>query len=114
MYHSACWGNDSLSVQLEAVLVNGICTMQMVKSLVRMVSKLASEVQQLIIDNETLKTQLCDLQQVSSHVPSTPREVASSAVEKNAATKSCTVVACAVGDNTGVTVVTAPDRNFLH
>jgi hypothetical protein len=100
--------NDSFSVQLEAVRVNGIRTMQTVKSLVTIVPKLSSEVQQLRIDNETWKTQLRDLQQASSHVPSIRREVASSA-----ATKSCRDVACAVGGNTGATAVTAPDRNFL-
>jgi hypothetical protein len=69
---ASCIGdnNDSLSVQLEAVRTNGICTMELVQSLVVMVSKLSSEVQQLRID-KTLKTQLCDLQQVPSHVPST-------------------------------------------
>jgi hypothetical protein len=59
--------DDSLSAQLEAVRVNGICTMELVQSLVVMVSKLSSEVQQLRIDNETLKTQLRDLQRVPSH-----------------------------------------------
>jgi hypothetical protein len=50
--------NYSLGVQLEAVLVIGIFAMEMVRSLVVMVSKLSSEVQRLRIDNETLKTQL--------------------------------------------------------
>jgi hypothetical protein len=45
--------NDSLSTQLEAVRANGICTMEIVQSLVVMVSKLSSEVKQLRID-ETL------------------------------------------------------------
>jgi hypothetical protein len=46
-------GNDSLSMQLEPVCVNGISTMEMVKSLVVMVPKLSSEVQQPRNDNET-------------------------------------------------------------
>jgi hypothetical protein len=55
---SSIWEyNDSLSAQLEAVRANGICMMELVQSLVVMVSKLSSEVQQLRIDNETLKTQ---------------------------------------------------------
>jgi hypothetical protein len=59
---------DSLSVQLEVVHANGICIVEMVQPLVVMVSKLRSEVQQLTIDNNTLKTQLRDLQQAPSHV----------------------------------------------
>jgi hypothetical protein len=59
-----------LRLQLEAVRENGICCMELVQSLVVMVSKLSCEVQQLRID-ETLKTQLRDLWQVPSHVPST-------------------------------------------
>jgi hypothetical protein len=53
-------------VQLEAVRAKVICTMDLVQFLVVMVSKLSSEVKQLRIDNETLKTQLRDLQQVPS------------------------------------------------
>jgi hypothetical protein len=49
------WDNDS--AQLESVRANGICTMEMVQSLVVIVSKLTNEVQQLGIDNETLKAQ---------------------------------------------------------
>jgi hypothetical protein len=63
--------NDSLIARLEVVRTKNICTMELVQSLVVMVSKLSSEVQQLRIDNETLKTQLRDLQQVPSHVSST-------------------------------------------
>jgi hypothetical protein len=74
--------NDSLRVQLEAVRANGICTMEMVDSLVVMVSKLSSEVQQLRID-DTLKTQLRDLQQAPTHVPSTRAEAALSAIANN-------------------------------
>jgi 5,10-methylenetetrahydrofolate reductase len=36
--------NNSLSAQLEAIRANGICTMEMIQSLVVMVSKLSSEV----------------------------------------------------------------------
>jgi hypothetical protein len=35
---------DSLSLQLEAIRANGICTMEMVQSLLVMVSKLSSKV----------------------------------------------------------------------
>jgi hypothetical protein len=47
---------DALSVQLAVVSVNGICTKEMVQSLVMMVSKLCNEVQQLCIDNGVMKT----------------------------------------------------------
>jgi hypothetical protein len=58
--------NDFLRAQLEAVRENGLCTMQMVKSLVELVTVLSSEVQQLRIDNDTLKLQIRDLKQVPS------------------------------------------------
>jgi hypothetical protein len=38
-------GDDPQSVQLEAVRVNGLCSMEMVNSLDEMVSKLSSEAQ---------------------------------------------------------------------
>jgi hypothetical protein len=101
--------NDSLGVQLEAVHANGILSMEMV-------SKLSSEVQQLRINNETLKTQLCDLQQVPSHVPSTrstQREAASWTIATNSMAKSYRDVVCAVGGNPEAAVVTAPVRNSL-
>lgn len=56
-------------MQLEVVCVNGICTMEIVKSSVITVSKLSNEEQQLRIDNEILKTQLRDLQEAPSHEP---------------------------------------------
>jgi hypothetical protein len=46
---------DSLSVRLEAVRLNDICTMELVKSLIIIVSELSSEVQQLRNDNEAMK-----------------------------------------------------------
>jgi hypothetical protein len=92
--------NDSLNVQLEAVRANGICTMEMVQSLVVMVSKLNSEVQQPRIDNETMKT-LRNLQQAPSHVPSTRHEVASSAIANKVTAKSYRDCVCTVGDNEG-------------
>jgi hypothetical protein len=81
---------DSLNLQLEAVRPNGICTMEMIRSLLVMVFKLRSEVQQLRIDNDALKTQLRelqqaqlrDLQQAPCHVPSLQREAVSSAIVK--------------------------------
>jgi hypothetical protein len=87
--------------------------MELVQSLVVIVSKLSSEVQQLRIDNETLKTQLCDLQQVPSHVPSTQREAASCAIVTNTTAKSYRDVVCAVGGYPEAAVVTAPSRNSL-
>jgi hypothetical protein len=80
--------NESLCVQLEAVRANGICTTEIVKPSVVIVSKLSSEVQQLGIGNETLTTQLRDLQLASSHVPSVRREVVSSVAANNATVKS--------------------------
>jgi hypothetical protein len=84
--------------------------MDIVKSSVVMVSKLSSEMQQLRIDNETLKTQLRHLQQASSHVPSIRREVASSVAANNTTVKSYRDVVCTMGGNPGAT---APARNFL-
>jgi hypothetical protein len=81
-------------MQLEAVRANGICTMEMVQSLVVMVSKLSSEVHQLKINNKTMKTQLCELQQAPSHVPSTQREADSSTIAINATAKSYKDVVC--------------------
>jgi hypothetical protein len=104
--------NDSLSVQLEAVHTNGICTMEMVQSLVVMVSKLSSEVQQLRID-KTLKTQLRDLQQVPSHVTSTC-EAASCAIATNSAAKSYRDVVCPVSGKAEAATVTVPPRNSLR
>jgi hypothetical protein len=72
-----------------------------------MVSKLSSEVQQLRIDNETLKTQLRDLQQVPSHVPSARRDAASCAIA------SYRDVVCSVSGNPETAVVIAPARNSL-
>jgi hypothetical protein len=56
-------GNFSLSVQLESVRANGVCTVQMVQSSIVIVTKLSSEVHLLRIDKNTLKKQLHDLQQ---------------------------------------------------
>jgi hypothetical protein len=103
----------SHSVQLEAVRANSICIMEMVQSLVVMMSKLNSEVHQIRVDNDTLKTQLRELQKAPSHVPSTRRDAASSAIANNATAKSYRDVVCAVGGNHSVTVVTAPPRNSL-
>jgi hypothetical protein len=67
---------DSLSEKLEAVRLNGVCTMEMVKSLIEMVTKLSCEVQLLKSDNTALKLQLRDLRQI--HAP--PRSITSEAV----------------------------------
>jgi hypothetical protein len=100
--------NNSLRAQLEAVRANGICTM----SLVVMVSKLSSEVTQLRF-NETLKTQLCDLQQVPSHVPSTQQDAASCAIATNSTAKSYRDVVCALSGKPDTAVVTALATNSL-
>jgi hypothetical protein len=105
--------NNSLIEQLGAVRLNGICTMNMVKSLVAMVSKLSSEVQQLRNDNETLKIQLRDLHQAPSHMPLIRREVASSAAGNSATAKSYRDVVASMGGNPGATVVSAPPRNSV-
>jgi hypothetical protein len=55
---------DSLNGQLEAVRLNGVCTIEMVKSLLEMVTKLSLEVQQLKGDNTALNLQLRDLRQI--------------------------------------------------
>jgi hypothetical protein len=73
--------------------------METVKLSVVMASNFSSEVQQLRIDNETLKTQLRDLQEVPSHVSPTRREVASIAVTTKATAVSCRDVVCAVDGN---------------
>ena len=70
--------NDSLSRQLEAVRLNGECTMEMVKSLMDMVTKLSCEVQVLKSDNTALKLQLRDLRQFHTPPPSTSSAALSS------------------------------------
>ena len=76
---SQIWGDaDPLSVQLKAIRANGVCTMEMVQSMVVMLSNLSSEVRQLRIDNESMKMQLRELQQAPSHVQTTRREAATS------------------------------------
>jgi hypothetical protein len=81
--------------------------MEMIQSLVVVVIKFSSEVQQLRIDNETLKMQLRDLQQVPSHVPYTRLEAA------NNTAKSYRDVVCTVGGNPEAAVVPAPARISL-
>jgi hypothetical protein len=87
--------------------------MEFVQSLVVMLSKFSSDMQQLEINNETLKTQLRDLQQVPSHVPSTQREAASCAIATNSTTKLYRGVVCAVGGNPEAAVITVPAGNSL-
>jgi hypothetical protein len=87
--------------------------MEIVQPLVVMVSKLSSEVHRHRIDNEILMTQLRELLQAPSPLPSTRRKAASSAIAINATAKSYRDVVCAVGCNASVAVVTAPPRNSL-
>ncbi|PNF34168.1 hypothetical protein B7P43_G18098 [Cryptotermes secundus] len=77
--------NGSLSRQLEAVRLNGECTMQMEKSLMDMVTKFRCEVQVLKSDNTALKLQLRDLCQFHKPPLSTSTEALSST--RDAATK---------------------------
>jgi hypothetical protein len=76
--------------------------MEMVQSLIVMVTKLSSEVHLLGIDNDTMKKQLHDLQQALPHVPPTRREATSSAVGK-----SYRDVLCAVDGNPRAIAFTA-------
>ncbi|PNF19828.1 hypothetical protein B7P43_G12505 [Cryptotermes secundus] len=108
---ASCNGDkDSLSVQLEALRTNGICTMEMVHSIVVMLSNLSSEVKQLRIDNEAMKMQLREFQQAPSHVQPTRREAGTST---SLAAKSYRDVVCAVNGNPSVPKVAAPGINSL-
>ena len=49
---------EALSVQVETVRLNGVCTMDLIKSLINMVSNLSEEVDHLKNDNVSLKLQL--------------------------------------------------------
>jgi hypothetical protein len=69
---------DFLNGQLEAVRLNGVCTMEMVKSLLEMVTKLSLEVQELKGDNTALKLQLRDLRQIYASPTYISTEAASS------------------------------------
>jgi hypothetical protein len=80
--------------------------MEMVQSLIVMVTKLSSKVHLLRIDNDTLKKQLHDLQQAPPQVPPTRGDAALSA-----AAKSYRDVLCAVDGNPRATAVTAPARS---
>jgi hypothetical protein len=51
-------GNESLSVQLEAVRLNGIHNNSMIENLIEMVLKLSEEVGQLCRDNGYLKMKI--------------------------------------------------------
>jgi hypothetical protein len=74
--------------------------MEMVQSLIKMVSKLCDEVQQLRIGNADMKTQLREVQQLPSHAP-TP------AIATNAIAKTYRDVVCAEGGNPSVDKVAA-------
>jgi hypothetical protein len=82
--------------------------MEMVKSLVDMVSTLVSEVQPLKTDNHALKTQLRDLQQVPSMRCEATSSVRSptSASASTAMKKSYRNIVCAVDGCPGSTIVT--------
>jgi hypothetical protein len=65
--------NNCPSVQPEAVHLNGLYTMEMVKSLLEMVAKRSNEVHLLKADSAAVKFQLYDLHQVRSCVIFTKR-----------------------------------------
>jgi hypothetical protein len=65
---------DSLSRQLEAVRLNGIYTMEMMKSLIKIVTKFSCEVQEPKSDNTALKLQLRDLHLFHTPPPSISTE----------------------------------------
>ncbi|PNF33519.1 hypothetical protein B7P43_G17640, partial [Cryptotermes secundus] len=103
---ASCIGDkDSLSVQLETLRTNTICTVEMVQSIVVMLSNLSSEVQQLRIDNEAMKMQLRELQRTPSHVQLTRREAGTSTL---ITAKSYRDVVCVVNGNHSVAKVAAP------
>jgi hypothetical protein len=49
---------EALSVQVETVCLNGVCTMDLIKSLINKVTNLSEEVDHLKNDNVSLKLQL--------------------------------------------------------
>jgi hypothetical protein len=51
-------GFESLSAQLEAVRLNGVCTNSLLENLIEMVLKLSDEVGHLRIDNQSLKAKI--------------------------------------------------------
>jgi hypothetical protein len=53
---------EALSVQVETVRLNGVCAMDLMKSLINMVTHLSGEVEHLKNDNVSLKLQLKNLQ----------------------------------------------------
>jgi hypothetical protein len=105
MFCISCWVNDSLSRQLEAVRLNGVCTMEMVKSLMDMVTKLSCEVRVLKSDNIALKLQLQDLRQSHTPPPSTSAEALSSA--RDAATKTYGDILTSVGGHPAATAASS-------
>jgi hypothetical protein len=84
-------GIESLSAQLEAVRLNGVCSNSLLENLIEMVQKLSDEVCQLRSDNQSLKakTESIALPCASSFVlePLTGREV-KSPLPKDIAVKS--------------------------
>jgi hypothetical protein len=78
--------NCSLHGQLEVLRLNGVCTMEMVKSLMEMVTKLRCEVQVLKSDNTALKLQLQDLRQILTPPSSISTEALSSTHDASAKT----------------------------
>ena len=84
--------------------------MEIVQPLVVMVSKLSSEVQQVRIDNKTMKVQLRELQQAHTHVQSTRHEAATTPIPS---ARSYRDVVCVVDGKPNVAKVTAPAINSL-
>jgi hypothetical protein len=64
---------EALCVQLEIVRLNGICELDMIKSLVDTIDELCKDVTQLKSDNTALKTQIKDLQDLVDIQPKQPK-----------------------------------------
>jgi hypothetical protein len=58
--------NESLSVQIETVRLNGQTTINLVEKLLAVVTNLTAEVVQVRSDNAVLKVQICELQDLLS------------------------------------------------
>jgi hypothetical protein len=97
--------NNPLSVQLRAVRLERVCTMEMVKTLTEMVTKLSCEVQHLKSDNAVLKLRLSDLHQIHAPLPSMQTGVVPSVRTPNVAAKTYSDILTSGGGSTVSTVI---------
>jgi hypothetical protein len=58
--------DESLSVQIETVQLNGQTTINLVEKLLAMVTNLTAEVTKLMSDSAVLKVQICEVQELLS------------------------------------------------